>query len=84
MDNIPSADINLDRTVNDLDIVDLIENVLGTRFGDDNLDGRADNIDCQELATNFGTPTTGWSYGDFDGDGNVYFGDFVILSNNFR
>ena len=41
--------------------------------------------DFVSLSNNYSGPTTGqtWENGDFDGDGDVAFGDFVILSNNW-
>ena len=57
-----------------------VEDVLGTRRGDTNLDGNVDFADFLQLSANFGKLAASWSNGDFDGSGEVDFGDFLALS----
>ena len=60
----------------------LIQNILGTEFGDANLDGRVSFADFQALQANFRKLGT-WEDGDFNGDGTVTFADFQLLQVNF-
>ncbi|MFN0011576.1 MAG: hypothetical protein ACKVS8_08020 [Phycisphaerales bacterium] len=66
-----SADMNGDLNVDSADVAETLT-VLGTVYGDFNLDGVYDNLDRDELAANFGE--AGWANGDGNGDGvaNVY------------
>ena len=76
-------DLNGDRVVNQLDVTHLVENIVESRLGDSNLDGRVDFIDFLALANNFGKQDALWDDGDFDGDGMVGFDDFLLLAENF-
>lgn len=64
------------------DVDALIEDVLGTRRGDANLDLRVDLIDLSLLAVNFQTFGP-WAEGDFSGDGIVNLVDLSLLAANF-
>lgn len=79
----PRFDLNHDSVVNQQDVDELILNILGTKYGDSNLDGRVDALDFENLASHFGAAPAGWRDGDFDGDGKVTFADFTQLSNSF-
>ena len=68
------------RQTGDLD--HLVGEVLGTRYGDTDLDGLVDEDDFETLARNFGAAGH-WSDGDTNGDGHVNFADFVKLANSF-
>ena len=57
--------------------------ILGTQFGDFNLDGLIDTTDLTILATNFGLPDPGWAGGDANGDGVVDTTDLTIMASNF-
>ena len=59
-----------------------VEDVVGTNFGDANLDGSVSFVDFLALSDHFDSPG-GWGQGDFDGDGMVQFSDFLVLSTNF-
>lgn len=78
---IGSPDVNNDGETNELDVLTVLD-VMRTKPGDANLDGRVGFDDFLSLANNFGSPG-GWWQGDFDGNGEVDFLDFVTLANNF-
>ena len=64
------------------DADELVENILGTAYGDSNLDGMVSFADFLNLQSNFGG-AGGWAMGDFSGDANVSFADFLALQTNF-
>lgn len=75
-------DLNGDQLTNELDVSFLVEDILGTQFGDANLDGHVNFDDFASLSSHFGEAGS-WDSGDFNGDGEVNFIDFVHLSINF-
>lgn len=75
-------DLNSDGEVNDSDRTFWVEDLVGTSFGDANLDGNVEFSDFLTLSANF-DQEGGWARGDFDGNGHVQFADFLALSNNF-
>lgn len=77
-------DMNLDRQVNSDDMDYLVHAILGTEFGDANLDGKVDAIDLSILATHYGTSEASWAKGDFNGDRMVNVIDLAILNNHYR
>ena len=78
-------DLNQDGKVDPADVDELVLNILDTRYGDANLDGRVDMADFALLADHFGTAgDLSWRSGDFDGDKIVSFRDFVLLANRFE
>ncbi len=52
------------------DVDELVLVILGTQYGDANLDGVVDAADCAIVEANLGQPG-GWAQGDFNGDGIV-------------
>ncbi len=78
----PQFDLNADSRVDELDQLLLVEEIIGARRGDANLDLVVDFSDFLNLSRNFDSPG-GWGDGDFDGTGDVGFGDFLELSRNF-
>lgn len=64
------------------DTVELVRNILGTEFGDANLDGNVNIGDLTLLAGSFGS-AGGWANGDFTGDGTINIGDLTVLAGNF-
>ncbi|MEQ9459482.1 MAG: hypothetical protein RIG82_00835 [Phycisphaeraceae bacterium] len=76
------SDINLDGITDAADIAALLD-LLGTTYGDANLDLVVDLIDLSLLATNFGEEEMGWIDGDFNHDRNVDLIDLSILATNF-
>jgi len=61
---------------------ELIHNIIGTEYGDANLDGNVDGGDFLIWQRGFGT-AGGWSFGDFNGDGVVSALDLTILESNY-
>ncbi len=74
-----SADMNGDLKVNQADVDELVIVILGTTYGDVNLDGVADCTDRAIAAGNLGMPG-GWAMGDVDGDGVVTNADVLIIA----
>lgn len=60
----------------------LVRSILGTEFGDANLDGRVSLLDLDILGQNFNQPG-GWADGDFNGSGTVSLADLDILGQFF-
>ena len=66
------------------DVDELVTNVLGTNFGDANLDGKVGIADLGALADNYGLEVgAGWAQGDFSGDGKVGIADLGALADNY-
>ncbi|QDU35141.1 hypothetical protein KS4_32210 [Poriferisphaera corsica] len=78
-----SADMNGDMNINQLDVDDLVQNILGTEYGDANLDGVIDALDLNVIAVNFNGTNIGWDKGDFNGDGLVDALDLNTVAVNF-
>lgn len=82
-------DLNDDLLVDDADADMLIYDILNTVPGDTNLDGTVDLADYDDLSGNYtgtlppGTGGKGWAQGDFKGDRDVSFEDFVTLALHF-
>lgn len=86
---VPTGDAIFDLTgdtlVNQDDVDQLVLNMIGTHYGDADLDGDVDIADFVVLAANFGrADASSWSEGNFDGTGGVAFRDAVILFNNYQ
>lgn len=69
-------DLNSDELVDASDISTLFD-LLGTEYGDTNLDGSVNALDLGIWQANYGLPG-GWAKGDFDGSGNVDGRDFLV------
>lgn len=65
------------------DVSVLVEQILGTRPGDANLDGEVGFEDFLVLSQNFGQGNGNWNRGDFNCDREMGFEDFLLLSENF-
>ena len=61
----------------------MIRKVIGTEYGDANLDGVVDAEDANVMFSNMFSDATGWSAGDFNGD-NVVDGRDMILWNDHK
>ncbi|MEQ9461302.1 MAG: hypothetical protein RIG82_10155 [Phycisphaeraceae bacterium] len=75
-------DLDGSTTIDAADLDEMILNLLGTFFGDTNLDLAVDLIDLSALATNFGQ-TSGWAGGNFNTDTIVDLIDLSLLATNF-
>lgn len=76
--NMTSGDTNID--IND--VCEIVRGILGTKFGDVNLDG---SVTCADLAVinQAGLPYAGgWAQGDVNGDGHVTAADVAVIRSN--
>ena len=81
-----SFDFTGDGLVDQQDMDELIENILGTTYGDTDLDGDVDTVDLTTAIKNFtnvSSTAIGWATGDLDGDGDVDTYDLTQLIGNF-
>ena len=76
-------DLNGDGMVDREDLDELVSNILDTTYGDTDLNGIVNHTDFERLAANFGRSRVSWADGDFDGDDDVDFRDFNLLSIHF-
>ena len=72
----PLFDLNADTMVDGADAATLFD-ILGTQFGDANLDGQVNAADLAVWQTNYGS-SGGWAAGDFNGNAVVDGRDFLI------
>ncbi|MCA3006304.1 MAG: dockerin type I repeat-containing protein [Planctomycetaceae bacterium] len=77
-----SADMTGDLIVDNADVCELVTVILGTRFGDVNLDGTVDAADLSIATVNSGA-AGGWARGDMDGDGQITSFDIGIIRAAF-
>ncbi len=77
----PFADLDDSGTVDQADLDMLVRTILGTQYGDINLDGRVDEDDYDAYAPNYGQ-SGGWAAGDLNGDGVVTGADYTIYAAN--
>ena len=75
-------DLSGDGTVDALDREHWVRELVGTEFGDLDLDREVGFPDFLILADRFGEDG-GWADGDFDGSGVIDFADLLLLVNNF-
>ena len=82
-------DLNNDGVVNfsfnatpESDSDHLIRTILGTEYGDANLDGEVNIIDLDLLGQTFGNES-GWRFGDFNGSGNADLIDLDLLGQTY-
>ncbi len=67
-----SCDMNGDLKVDRHDVDVIVKDILGTDYGDVNLDGKIDATDRDIIIANMGKgPGMGWAQGDINGDGYV-------------
>lgn len=77
-----SADMNGDLVVNAADITEIVVTILGTQYGDVNLDGAVNAADCAIATANNGLTPAGWADGDVNCDGIVNAADRAIIAAN--
>jgi hypothetical protein len=68
-----------DNTLNLLDVEELVEVIMGTSFGDVDLDGDVDTTDLGIASGNLNMPG-GWAMGDVNGDKVVNAADIAIIN----
>ena len=76
-------DLNGDGTIDQLDADYLVENILGTAYGDANLDGYVNATDLNIAVLNLNTSVDSWADGDFNGDGVVDEDDLDLIYANW-
>lgn len=76
------VDRNGDAIIDQRDANQLIVEILSTKRGDADLNGKVEFADFLTLSANFGHEG-GWAQGDFDGSGEIGSADFLLLSANF-
>jgi len=65
------------------DVAFLVRDILGTEFGDTNLDGRIDAADMMTMQAFFGHIDAGWAHADLNGDRVVNLTDLMVLRQYF-
>ncbi len=75
-------DLDENDVVDHADMDTLIYDVIGTNYGDANLDGVVAEADRAIWASNRFRVGTGWATGDFNGDGHTDVSDFAIVNFN--
>ncbi len=75
-------DLNNDLTVTSDDVTHLVETILGTNFGDANLDRAVDGIDFDTWNNHKFQSCTGWAMADFNGDGSTDGSDFNVWNSH--
>ena len=79
-----SLDFDSSGTIDTDDMDYLIRIIIGTEYGDANLDRMVTLADLAIVSANYGiTEGATWSQGDFDGDGAVTLVDLAILAANY-
>lgn len=78
----PEFDLTQDGQVSVQDVDYLVESLLGTKYGDADLDRDVDLTDFFSVAENYGQEA-GWSGGNFDLGPQVGFSDFLTLARSF-
>ncbi len=76
-------DLTADDDVTTADADRLVLDILATRYGDANLDGRVNVLDLGALANHYRLPAGSWTDGDFNGDGVANILDLGLLANNY-
>jgi hypothetical protein len=81
-----SFDLQADGEINTWDTDVLVQSLLGTQYGDADLDRDVDATDLATLGMNWepGGEDRTWSQGDFDGDGDVDATDLAKLGMNWH
>ena len=75
-------DLDGSGNVDILDLDYMVENILNTKYGDHNLDGIVNGTDLKAVTENIFQSDTGWSAGDFNGDGVTDVADFNRWNEN--
>lgn len=84
--NTSSTDPTYDVNGGGLDSTDFdyqVETIIGSVFGDAELDKQVTFADFVSVSNNFSSSGTGWGQGNFNLDEITNFEDFVLLANNY-
>jgi hypothetical protein len=81
-DPTPTTDLTGDGLLNPDDVDYLVEQIIGTRAGDANLDWSVSLADLSTLAANW-DQSADWAGGDFNSDGTVSLADLSALAGNW-
>jgi hypothetical protein len=76
-------DLNHDGTVDQADLDYLLMEILGTTYGDANVDGMVSDADYTIWADHYGETSAEWSEGDFNLNGTVTEADYTIWADNY-
>jgi hypothetical protein len=77
-------DLTIDGDVDEEDVRELVEVIIGTQFGDADLNRQVNRRDAATLGQNFGrNDRLSWADGNFDGDRIVGLVDLAILQSNY-
>ena len=76
-------DLTGDDIADSADVDEMVLNIVGTLYGDANLDGEVGTADLAILAANFGSSGVGWAGADFNGSAGGGTPDLAILAANF-
>ena len=83
----PRFDLVSDFVIDAQDVHRLVEEMMGKRWGDADLDGDVDLVDYHTVAAHFDpsgrSMDHGWARGDFDGDGDIDISDFKTTVMNY-
>ena len=83
----PTFDLNYDGEVDYDDVDQLVLNIMGTHYGDTDLDQDLDSVDFSQLVRHFdplgSNSFASWSSGNFDGDRDIDIYDFNLMATNF-
>ncbi len=83
--HFPDLDLDGDGAVGREDVVELVNNLLDTKFGDVTLDGKVNDDDLSVLSENWlSAAGMGWADGDVTGDGVVNGADLSLLAQNWQ
>lgn len=77
-----TEDLNVDGTTDQADVDLLVRTLLGTDYGDADLDGAIDANDINAIASAW-NGTIGWAGGDFDGNGISDFADLLMIARGW-
>ena len=80
-----SCDMNGDLVIDQADVDVVVRDILGTEYGDVNLDGVVNELDLAIVNANQGKfGNVGWADGDVNGDGVVNAADVVAVTQAMR
>jgi len=76
------VDLDVSGLTDSADVGTLVQTILGTNFGDLDLDGSVTHAERATLLANFGPSALGWAGGDLDGSGLIDQTDLDLLLAN--